>query len=136
MVPPLRLTLLADAGVCLVYALLVGGLAPTAAPWLVTGPAPLIAATVQVLWGVAAFVLVMGIYSAWTASAWPQRRQHVRAILAVEVLWCLACIALLLAGLPLTRLGQLAVVASGLGVGVFLIAEVAGYRAERTADPR
>lgn len=127
----LRKVLMTDAWVCFAYAVIVVAWADTLAHSLIDADRmrrSIDAAEWLQLLG--AFVFGMGVYAVWTCAGWPRRIAHVRTIIAVEVLWCIGCIVLLTTdALPLTVAGNLAVIASGVGVLIFLVAELWGYLA-------
>lgn len=71
------------------------------------------------------FVATVGCYSWWITGSWPERVKHIYALVGLEVLWCLTCLALLvLDPTELTQLGTLFVIASGAGVLAFLVPEL------------
>lgn len=129
----LRKVLTTDAWVCFAYAVIVVAWADSLAHSLIDQER--IAGSIDATDGLrllGAFVFGMGIYAVWICHGWPTRIAHVRTIIAVEVLWCISCLLMLTTdALPLTAEGNLAVIASGLGVLIFLVAELWGYFAAR-----
>lgn len=129
----LRNVLMTDAWVCFAYSVAVVALADLLAYSLIDEER--IRSSIDATNGLrllGAFVFGMGVYAVWICHGWPTRIAHVRTIIAVEVLWCISCLLLLTTdALPLTAEGNLAVIASGLGVLIFLVAEVWGYSAAR-----
>jgi hypothetical protein len=74
------------------------------------------------------FVATVGCYSWWITIHWPKRMKHIQALVLIEILWCLSCIALLaFCADELTLLGSLFVIASGFGVFAFLVPELLLY---------
>lgn len=121
----LKLVLQADAIVCWAYAALVVGFSGLLASELVVNgksaaswPMPLS----FVFLGL--FVATVGYYSWWITIYWPKRVKHIHALVIIEILWCLTCIALLSFGAAkLTFMGSFFVIASGCGVFAFLVPE-------------
>jgi hypothetical protein len=125
----LKLVLRADAIVCWAYVALVAVFSGTFASELVVNsmlaasrPTPLS----FVFLGV--FVATVGCYSWWITIHWPKRLGQIHALVLVEILSCLACIALLAFGADqLKFLGSVFVIASGFGVFAFLVRELLLY---------
>lgn len=75
------------------------------------------------------FVSVVGCYSWWITICWPTRIKRIRLLVAVEIIWCVACLVSLVAFADnLTSLGNLFLIASGAGVFAFLVPELVLYR--------
>jgi hypothetical protein len=125
----LKLVLRADAIVCWAYAALVAAFSGALASELVVNGIPAASRPTPlsfVFLGV--FVATVGYYSWWITIYWPKRLKQIHALVLIEILWCLACIALLAFGADeLTFLGSLFVIASGCGVFAFLVPELVLY---------
>lgn len=133
----LRAVLVTDAIVCLVFGGIFAVLGADVAR-LLTRDVETVAGislpvTVRAL-GVA--VILVGVGVGVVARRRPIPHAGVLPILAIEVLWVLACIALL-AGAPdrLTAWGVVVTVVGAVTVAVFFVLEVAGLRREASQPP-